>query len=178
VRRRKRDVGLAFSLLGLLLLVGYALSIPMRNGARLWEAIAVIPQAVLWYVPVLFALPILITLAWRLRPEWTPRSTPQLDVPSGSLAFFADVLRRSRTSQLARARVVGQLVRLAVRIVAQRQMIREEEAWSLIRSHCETRDPDVGRFLDGADLAGMSADRFRSLVLRTIELLERESEEA
>jgi hypothetical protein len=176
---RRPSRGPALLLLGLLLLVAYALSIPMRNGARLWEAVAVIPQIVLWYVPLLFAIPVLVWLAWQLRPDWTARSSPRLEEDSvpGTLAFFADVLRRAPLSPLARSRVVGQLVRLAVRIVAQRRMIHEEEAWRVVRHHCEERDPEVGRFLDGVGLAQMPANRFRALMIRTIELLDRESEE-
>ncbi len=170
---------LAVALGALLLLVLYALSIPMRHGARPWEAVAVLPQVVLWFIPLVFAFPVLVYFANQLRPHWVPRATPQVEDPSaGTLAFLADAIRASRSSPLARSRVMSQLVRLAVRIVAQRFELPEEDAWATFREHCRKLEPDVARFLEREDPGAVPHSQFDSYVRRTIAFLERESEEA
>jgi hypothetical protein len=73
--------------------------------------------------------------------------------------------------------VVGQLVRLAVRIVAQRNLVGEEDAWALLRERCRARDPEVGTFLENERLEEMSPETFRALVERSIEFLEQVNEE-
>ncbi len=166
-------------LAGLLALALLALSIPMRHGARFWEAVAVLPQIVLWFVPILFALPVLLFFANRLRPEWAPRATPRVeDASAGSLAHLVNAIRRSRSSHLARSRVASQLVRLAVRIDAERFEMHEEEAWTLVRERCRKLEPDLAGFLEQEDLGALSGAAFQSYVRRTVAFLERESEEA
>ncbi|MEN6369352.1 MAG: hypothetical protein ABFD77_06600 [Thermotogota bacterium] len=163
----------------LLALVLFALWTPMRHGARLWEAIAVLPQMVLWFVPILFALPVVLFLANRLRPERAPRATPRLkDASANTLAFLADAVRASRSSHLARSRVTTQLLRLAVRIEAHRSELPEEDAWTLFRQRCRELEPDLARFLAREDLSALSGTEFQSWIRRTVAFLERESEEA
>jgi hypothetical protein len=179
----KRKMGdgifLVIASAALLLLVIYALSFPMRHGARPWEAIAVLPQIVLWFLPLLFALPIILYFASRLRTRWVPRVVPRVeDASAGSLAALCDVIRASRSSHFARSRVTSQLVRLAVRIVAQRIDLPEEEAWQRFRGHCRASDPDVAHFLEREDPGAMSWAMFQSYLRKTVAYLEHESEEA
>ena len=177
--KKMEGLFLILELTGLLVLALFALSVPMRHGARFWEAVAVLPQVVLWFVPILFAFPVLLFLANRLRPEWAPRATPRVeDASVGTLGYLADAIRQSRSSHLARSRVASQLVRLAVRIDAQRFELREEDAWALVRERCRALEPDLARFLEREDLGAMSGTTFQSYVRRTVAFLERESEEA
>ncbi len=180
MRRQKMEgTFVVLELAVLLALTLFALSIPMRHGARFWEAVAVLPQIVLWFVPILFALPVLLFFANRLRPERAPRATPRIeDSSAGTLAYLVDAIRQSRSSHLARSRVASQLVRLAVRIDAQRFDMREEEAWTLVRERCRKLEPDLAAFLEREDLGALSGTAFHSYIRRTVAFLERESEEA
>lgn len=168
----------ALVLLPLLLLLS-ALSVPMRRGASLWEAIAVLPQAVLWIIPVVAATPILVALALRVRPHWHSLRDPSPDaVPTGSLAPLADALRRAGESRLSRSHVVARLVRLSTSLAASRREGNEEDAWEQAQRRLETTAPHLAAFLRHEGSAHPSGSEFRDLVDQTLNALERQQEEA
>lgn len=178
-KKKMGGLFVVLELAGLLILALAALSVPMRHGARFWEAIGVLPQIVLWFIPILFAFPVVLYLVNRLRPEWAPRAIPRVDDASaGTLAYLADAIRQARSSQLARTRIATQIVRLAVRIDAQRFELSDDEAWERVRERCRRLEPDLARFLEREQLGTMSSTVFQSNLRRTIAFLERESEEA
>jgi len=169
---------LALLTLAGLLVVLCVLAIPMRRGATLWEAIAVLPQAVLWPVPVAFALPPLFSLAARVRPRLRRRPSPDRQaLPVGSLAALADLLRRATDGRWARSRVASRLTRLAIHTACLRFGASEEEAWALFRREADERAPEVSRFLRREGLLGLSGEAFAALVDQTLTYLEQYEQE-
>jgi hypothetical protein len=163
----------------LLLLLLAALSVPMRRGASLWEAIAVLPQAVLWIIPIVIATPILLALALRVRPHWHSLRDPTPDtVPTGSVAPLADALRRAGESRLSRSHVVARLVRLSTNLTASQNEGNEEDAWEHARRRLETTAPHVAAFLRREGIAHLSRSEFCDLVDQTLSTLERQQKEA
>ncbi len=161
-----------------LLALGYAFSVPLRRGARLFEAISVVPQAVLWIVPPILLLPLWVYLATRIRQDWAAKHAPPLDRrSSGSLRYFAELLRRTPTSSLARSRALGQTVRLAVRIASHRNRVGRNAAWRVFEEQNRRRAPEVARFLERHDLSGHTPEEFLRLLRRTLIELEHEWEE-
>jgi hypothetical protein len=163
----------------LLLLLLAALSVPMRRGASLWEAIAVLPQAVLWIIPIVTATPILLALALRVRPHWHSLRDPTPDaVPTGSVAPLADALRRAGESRLSRSHVVARLVRLSTNLTASQNESNEEDAWEHAQRKLETTAPHVAAFLRREGMAHLSGSELCDLVDQTLSILERQQEEA
>jgi len=178
--RRNTSLGpVSLAMLAGLLVVLCALAVPMRHGASLWEAIAVLPQAVLWPVPVALALPLVFALALRVRPRWRQRVDPDRDVLSnGSLAALADLLRRSADGRWARSRAVARLVHLSTHVACLRYATAEEEAWAAFQRETTRREPEIARFLRREGLFSMSGETFASLVDRTLTYLEQYEQEA
>lgn len=162
-----------------LLVVVAALAVPMRRGASLWEAIAVLPQAVLWVVPLVFAVPPLLALVARVRPRLHHRPDPDRDaLPTGSLASLAELLRRAIDGRWARSRVAARLTRVAVHVACVRYSADEDEAWEMFRAEAARRAPEVERFLRRDGLFNLSGDAFADLVDRTLTYLETFEQEA
>ena len=180
MRKSSSSLGAVAALvLILLLLLLAALSVPMRRGASLWEAIAVLPQAVLWIIPIVVATPVLVALALRVRPHWHSLRNPNPDaLPTGSLAPLADTLRRAGESRLCRSHVVARLVRLATHLAASRREGNEDDAWERAQRRLETTAPHVAAFLRHEGTAHLSGAEFRDLVDQTLGALERQQEEA
>ncbi len=167
------------TILMLLLAFVAALTVPMRHGASVWEAIALLPQAVLWVVPVIFATPILVALAARIRPHWHRLRDPEPTVvPAGSLAPLAEAIRAAPQSRLARSRVLARLARLAADLAVAEYGGTEESAWPKLLEVLRARHPEVARFLQREDGLGTSAEGFMERVTETLEVLERQAEEA
>jgi hypothetical protein len=163
----------------LLFLFIAALTVPMRRGASLWEAIAVLPQAVLWIVPTIFATPIVVALAFRIRPHWHSLRDPEPTVvPSGSLAPLADALRAVDVSRLARSRVLARLIRVAADLAASRYGGTDESAWQASQRHLQERNPRVAEFLRREGTLDVSGAEFLQRVKDTLVELERQQEEA
>jgi hypothetical protein len=180
MRKSSSTLGtVALLVLTLLLVFLAALSVPMRRGASLWEAIAVLPQSVVWTLPIVIATPILAALALRVRPHWHSLRDPSPDaVPTGSLAPLADALRRTGESRLARSHVVARLVRLSTNLTASQSKGNEESAWEHTQRRLETTAPHVAAFLRREGIAHLSRSEFRDLVDQTLSVLERQQEEA
>jgi hypothetical protein len=172
--------GAAGLVLVLVLLMLAALSVPMRRGASLWQAIAVLPQPVLWAVPIVVAAPVLAALALRVRPHWhSVRDKSRDTVPTGSLRTLADAIRRASDSRFARSHVVARLVRLSTSLAAAHGAVSEEEAWQLAQRRLEETAPHVAAFLRREESAAhLSRAEFRQLVEDTLTHLERQQEEA
>ena len=163
----------------LLMLFLVALSVPMRRGATLWQAIAVLPQPVLWIVPILVAAPVLLTLAFGIRPHWHSVLDKDRDVvPAGSLGPLADALRRASGSRFSRSQVVGRLVRLSTNLAASTDGGTEQEAWERAQRRLDIVAPHVAAFLRHEDTLHLSGSEFRDLVDETVGHLERQQEEA
>ncbi len=170
-------VGVAVLLL-VFLFVG-ALTVPMRHGATFWEAIAVLPQAVLWVVPTVFATPVLLALAFRVRPHWHRLRDPEPPaLPSGSLAPIVDALRAVEGSRLARSRVHARLARLAADVAVCQYGGTEESAWETSKRRLRERNPKVAKFLAREGTLHLSGDEFVHLVEETLAELERQQQEA
>jgi hypothetical protein len=178
--RKTASLGpIALTMIAGLVVVLCALAVPMHRGASLWEAIAVLPQAVLWPVPIALALPVLVALATRVRPRRKHRRDPDRDIlSSGSLGAFADLLRRAAEGRWARSRVVARLARLAIHTASLRHAASEEEAWALFQKETTARDPEVARFLRREGLFNLSGEAFAALVDRTLTYLEKYEQEA
>jgi hypothetical protein len=177
----KRPAGLAPALgvLALLFLLFALLSAPMRHGASLWEAIAVLPQAVLWIIPPALATPILLALAFRIRPRWNRLRDPELTVvPTGSLAPLAESLRRASESRLARSRVVSRLVHISTDIAICQYGGAEEWASEMARRRLRAIDPRIAEFLEHHETLDLSDAEFRNLVEDSLAELERQQQEA
>ncbi len=169
----------AVGVLVLLFVVFAALTVPMRHGASLWEAIAVLPQAVLWVVPPVLATPVLMALALRIRPHWHSLRDPEPTVvPTGSLAPIAEALRAVGESRLARSRVLSRLIRLASDLAMCQHGGTEESAWEAAQRRLRTSNPRVARFLDREGILHLSGPEFTDLVRETLAELERQQEEA
>ncbi|MCX6091628.1 MAG: hypothetical protein NTX23_01990 [Candidatus Bipolaricaulota bacterium] len=169
----------AVAALVLLFLVFATLAVPMRHGASLWEAIAVLPQAVLWVVPPILATPILMALAFRIRPHWHRLRDPEPTVvPTGSLAPIAEALRAVDGSRLARSRVLARLTRLASDLAMSQHGGTGESAWEAAQHRLRQRNPRVARFLDREGLSHLTGPEFTDLVRATLAELERQQEEA
>lgn len=180
MEKKRASLGfVAFAVLAGLLIVLCALAVPMRRGASLWEAIAVLPQAVLWPIPILLALPALFSLAFRVRPQRAHRPDPDRDVLSGgSLATLAELLRRATDGRWARFRVASRLTRLAIHVACLRHGVSEEEAWARFQRETAEGDPEVARFLRREGLFNLTGEAFAALVDRTLTYLERYEQEA
>lgn len=173
--------GPAAVVLGLSLLMLAALSVPMQRGASLWQAIAVLPQAVLWAIPLVVAAPVLFALALRIRPHWhSVRDRARDDVPTGSLGPLADALRRAGESRFSRSQVIARLIRLSTNLAASRADGAETEdvAWEHARRKLEEAVPRVAAFLRHEQVPLLSRAEFRDLVDETLRYLERQQEEA
>ncbi len=177
----KRPAGLvpAVAVLGLLFLLFALLAAPMHHGASLWEAISVLPQAVLWVIPPALATPILFALASRLRPHWHRLRDPvPTVVPTGSLAPLAESLRRAGDSRLARSRVVSRLVRISTDIAVCQYGGAEEWASEVARQRLRAVDPRVAEFLERQETLELSGAQFADLVEDSLAELERQQQEA
>ncbi len=177
--RRPASLAPAVGVLALLFLLFALLAAPMRHGASLWEAIAVLPQAVLWVIPPALAMPILLALAFRIRPHWNRLRDPELTVvPTGSLAPLAESLRRAGESRLARSRVVSRLVRISTDIAVCQYGGAEEWASDVARERLRVMDPRVAEFLERHETLDLSGPEFRNLVEDSLAELERQQQEA
>jgi hypothetical protein len=177
--KRPASLAPAVGVLALLFVLFALLAAPMRHGASLWEAIAVLPQAVLWVIPPILATPILLALAFRIRPHWHRRRDPELTVvPTGSLAPLADSLRRVGESRLARSRVVARLVRMSTDIAVSQYGGAEEWASEVARQRLRAIDPRVAEFLERQETLELSGAEFTSLVEDSLAEFERQQQEA
>ncbi len=162
-----------------LIVILCALAVPMRRGATLWEAIAVLPQAVLWPIPIALALPALVSLGLRVRPRRVHRPDPDRDpLSDGSLAAFADLLRRATDGRWARSRASSRLAHLAMHVASVRHGTSEDVAWALFQRETAEREPDVARFFRREGLFSLSGEEFADLVERTLTYLEHYEQEA
>jgi hypothetical protein len=177
--KRSSSLAPTVGVLALLFLLFALLAAPMQHGASLSEAIAVLPQAVLWVIPTALATPILLALAFRIRPRWNRLRDPELTVvPTGSLAPLAESLRRAGESRLARARVVSRLVRISVDIAICQYGGSEEWASDFARERLRATAPDVATFLERHETQNLSSEDFRKLVEDSLAELERQQQEA
>lgn len=152
---------------------------PLQSGASLGEALAVLPQAVIWMIPIVLGTPIVIALALRVRPHWHRMRDPEPTLlPGGSLAPLARSLRLVGESRLAQARVVQRLTRIATDLTACQYGGSDEWAWDTARKRLQESNPRVARFLEHHEMMNLSGPEFSDLVRETLACLERQQEEA
>lgn len=175
----RRIAPLAVAVAAVLLGLAAAVSVPMRRGASLGEAIAAFPQRVLWEVPIALLLPAIIALSLPLRPRWTREQAPDTEPgESGSLAAVAQTLRRASGGRISRARIIARLVRLATAIGVARYGVDATRAWEIVLAEMQASDPASARFLQGEGLEGWTAQEFASAVQQTVSTLEQTEREA
>ncbi len=169
----------ALCVLALVFLFLALLAEPLQRGATLREALAVLPQAVVWILPPLLATPILIALAFGVRPHWHRLRNPEPTVlPGGSLAPLARSLRLAGESRLAQSRAVSRLARIATDLAASQYGGTEERAWEIARQRLRATHPRVAEFLERHEMMNLSGAEFAALVRETLDALERQQEEA
>jgi hypothetical protein len=151
----------------------------MQHGASLWQALAILPQAVVWLIPVVLVTPILAALALRVRPHWHRLRDPEPTVlPAGSLAPLARSLRLVGESRLAQARVARRLVRIGTDLAMCQHGGTEERAWEIARQRLRETNPRVAEFLEHHEMMNLSGPEFSELVREALACLERQQEEA
>jgi hypothetical protein len=159
-----------------IVIIAAALSVPLRLGASLGEAIAVLPQRVLWIVPLALTLPVLLAFAARLRPPHRSRQPdPATDpFPVGRVAALADAIRAARTVRFARYRVVEHLVELGTYVAAEcRHTTDPQAAWRILKEDLAGNEPDAASFLRSEGLHLLTGEAVVAMVDRSLAALER-----
>jgi len=148
------------------------------------QALAALPQALLWAIGLLIGCAVLLA-TWsralggiRERPA-RKRSTYVRPQNTNAIASLARDLERSPRRHVSRVRVVRELSVLAVRLIAQREGLSLDEARGLLNSGAWPDDPLVRQFFATrpGGVRGVPKHRFLEAAARTLTHLERYHQE-